>query len=208
MAEQDSFQKRQVAYKVSIEGILKGDFEKDDMSAHLKIGAVKISRVNVMGTVVLKSQEGYSNAIIDDGTGRVSARSFDGRNVFIGIDVGDIVLVIGKIREFNNERYIMAEIIKKIDGIGWLNVRKLELSSPVHAEIPPNLEEDVAEDMQELQGQNEKIYSMIKKLDSGDGAMIEDVIKNFGEDAEKIIQKLIENGDIFEIRPGKIKVLE
>ena len=50
---------------------------------------------------------------------------------------------------------------------------------------------------------------MIKKLDEGDGVLIDDVIKSSKiGDAEEIINRLLENGDIFEIKPGKLKILE
>ena len=52
-------------------------------------------------------------------------------------------------------------------------------------------------------------YSLIKKLDKGEGVTFEDVIKNSATSkAETIITKLLENGDVFEIKPGKLKVLE
>jgi len=54
-----------------------------------------------------------------------------------------------------------------------------------------------------------EVYSLIKKLDNGDGASFEDIIKNSkNAKVETIITRLLENGDVFEIKPGKLKVLE
>ena len=56
---------------------------------------------------------------------------------------------------------------------------------------------------------DQEIYLLIKKLDNGDGVLIDDVIRNSNNsNAEGIINKLLENGDIFEITRGKLKVLE
>ena len=56
---------------------------------------------------------------------------------------------------------------------------------------------------------SEGIYSLIKELDNGDGVSFEDILGKFkGAEAEAIINTLLENGNIFEIRPGRLKVLE
>jgi hypothetical protein len=53
------------------------------------------------------------------------------------------------------------------------------------------------------------ILDTIRKLDKGEGANINDIIKHSGlEKAEKYLKSLINEGEIFEIRTGKIKVLE
>lgn len=191
--QQESFQKRQIANKLRISDIL---------------DKCNVSRVNIIATVVYKSESpNYSSAIIDDGTGKILVRSFENSDKFAKTDVGDSVLVIGKIREFNNERYIMPEIFKKINNMRWADVRKLELKNaslsndskigdkaPI-AEVPANA--------------NEEIYLLIKSLDKGDGAPVDDVANSSNNaEAENIINKLLENGDVFEIKPGRLKVLE
>lgn len=193
--EQKQFQKRQVAIKTSISSILKWNFTKDNITG---------SRVSVMATLVYKSEDVYSGAIIDDGSGRVSLKNFENRIIFTNVDVGDVVLVIGRVREFSNERYILPEIVKKI-SMEWINVRKLELNGLEDDKVadPPDNGKD------EEIGLGKDVYEMIKKLDDGNGVAIEDLIKNsYFQDTERIINKLLENGDVFEIKPGKIKVLE
>ena len=211
-AEQKTFQKRQVAYKVRISDLLDGIFAKDDASAgYIKLGDVNVSRVNIISNVVYKSEQGqnFASCIVDDGTGKIILRAFENSSLFSKIDVGDFVLAIGRIREYNNESYIIPEIIKKLDGPEWMNVRKLEIS-----EFPPIQKIERANEKSEaldevIPGKFDVLYSLIKNLDNGEGAAIEEIIKNAGtEDAEDIINKLLENGDIFEIKPGRVKVLE
>ena len=211
-AEQKIFQKRQVAYKVRISDLLNGIFAKDDASAgYIKLGDMNISRVNIISNVVYKSEQeqNFSGCIIDDGTGKILLRAFENSSLFSKIDVGDFVLVIGKIREYNNERYIIPEIIKKLDDSAWMNFRKLEINNlPAIQKIEdsnekPESVEDFASDKFDL------LYSLIKNLDTGEGAPIEEIIKSSGtKDAEDVVNKLLENGDIFEIKPGRVKVLE
>ena len=201
--EQKTFQKRQIAHKVRVSDILNSNFTKDDLSAgYIKLNDVIVSRINLIGTIVYKSEEqSYSSSIIDDGTGKISLRSFNDSNSFSKIDVGDVVLLVGKIREFNNEKYIMPEILKKTD-IEWMNVRNLELKNNKVSDENKKSEEIIVEN-------DDEVYSLIKKLDKGDGVAFEDIIKNSTTSrAETIITQLLENGDVFEIKPGKLKVLE
>lgn len=202
--EQKQFQKRNVACKILISSILNGDFAKDDSSAgYVKINDAVISRVNVIANLVYKTEEnGYYNVIIDDGTAKVSLKSFEKKAFFSNIDVGDIILVIGRIREYANERYIMPEIIKKL-GITWMTLRKLELKE----EIISNKAEAATSTTENIDA-SKSVYELIKKLDNGEGVAIEDLMGSHDEDVEKIVNKLLENGDVFEIKPGKIKILE
>ena len=204
-----TFQKRQVAYKARISDILNSGFAKDDMSAgYIKLNGLNVSRVNVIASIILKSGDGmsYNSAMIDDGTGKIILRTFENTNLFSGVDVGDIVLVVGKIRVYNNERYIFPEIVKKLEKTEWMSLRKIELKNNI-IEVDNPAAEEIVDDP--IQNTNQEVYILIKRLDSGEGASIEEVIsESKNPDAEKIIGRLLENGDVFEIRPGKLKVLE
>jgi len=204
-----TFQKRQIAYKARVSDILNCSFSKDELSAgYIKLNGLNVSRVNVIANIVYKSgdDQNYNSALIDDGTGKILLRTFENTNLFAKADVGDIVLVIGKIREYNNERYILPEIVRKLEKFEWMNLRKIELKDNVIEQAKEPVNEAVEESAKNI---GEEIYLLIKKLDDGDGASIEDVIKESNNpDAEKIISRLLENGDVFEIKPGKLKVLE
>ena len=210
--EQKSFQKRQVAFKIWIADILNSSFNKDEISAgYIKIDNIIISRVNLIATLVYISAEesNYRSAVIDDGTGKISLRTFENSNIFSKADVGDAVLVIGRIREFNNEKYILPEILKKVNNVGWVNLRKAELREPRVSENNDLNSTSAAVAEEIIPSFNEDIYSLIKKLDTGEGAVIDEIIKNSGNNnAEEVINKMLASGDVFEIKPGKIKVLE
>lgn len=202
------FQKRNVACKARISDILNGRFVRDDASAgYIIIGGANVYRVNIIANFVYKSeQSNSSNAVIDDGTGKISLRAFENKNIFSKAEVGDFVLVIGRVREFSNERYIVPEIVKKIDHIEWVSLRKLELKNIGFENFKVNGEAPAAEAPPAV---SEEVYSLIKSLDNGNGADFDAVIKNSrNEGAEDAIGRLLESGDVFEIKPGKLKVLE
>lgn len=205
--------KRQVAFKVRIKDILNSNYVKEDgwQPNYLDINGNKISRVNIIGIVVLKNNN--DSVIIDDGTGKVQLRVFENNKSLENVDIGNAILMIGRPREFNSEKYIMPEIVKKIEDPKWIEIRKKELK--IYDKVIPN---NVIESSQEKKDivveevdvtPSEKVFNNIKKMDTGEGVIIEDVINNSNiENCEEIIKKLLENGEIFEVKPGKIKVLE
>ena len=203
-------QTRQIAYKIRIKDMLNSKYVKTEgfNPNYLEVNSQQISRINIIGVVVQKSElNNYKTLAIDDGTGKISARVFES-NPFLGqIDVGDIVLVIGRPREFSSEKYILIETIKTIDH-NWAKVRKLELEK--NSKKNSNRANDTSsaeEDAVDLSPAN-RIFKLIKELDKGSGVSIEELSSKNIKDADKLIDALLKEGDIFEIRPGKLKVLE
>lgn len=207
MSEEQRFQKRQTAYKIRIKDILDSKYVKTEgfNPNYLEINGKEISRINLMGVVVQKSDfNNYNTLIIDDGTGKISARIFESNVLFNQIEISDSVLIIGRPREFSNEKYVLIELIKKIDLL-WAKVRKLELGEMKDknslSENKPIKEEIVT-------SSTNQIVKLIKELDQGHGVSIEDISSKDIEDIDKIIDMLLKEGDIFEVKPGKLKVLE
>jgi hypothetical protein len=53
------------------------------------------------------------------------------------------------------------------------------------------------------------LIETVRALDTGSGADIDAVLSTNGlEGADKYLRTLIEEGELFETRPGKVKVLE
>jgi len=212
-------QKRQVAYKIMVNDILKGEYVKEDgewAPNYIKVGNKKVSRVNLMAVVVSKQDlenTNYQNILVDDGSGRISIRNFEEDSNFKSIEVGDFVLIIGRPREYLNEKYIVSEIIRKTDNTLWMEAKKLELSKGPEiktTETKEVIEEEIKENVEEgIRGINSQIFNLIKEIDKGEGANIQDVItKSQIVNVEEIIKNLLKHGEVFEIKPGKLKVLE
>jgi RPA family protein len=208
-----SEQRRQIAYKVSVSDILGSRYVKNEgwQPNMVVIGGLEVSRVNIIATVVTDPVQEYNSAsmILDDGTGKISVRSFDGLQIVKGVGIGMVVLVIARPREYNNEKYLIPEIVKPIQDPRWIDVRIKELDiSPMHnaleeAKLP------LSKVVENAANVASRAFGLVKKLDSGGGALFEEIVKELNSpDAESVIEKLLKDGEIFEIRPGWLKVLD
>jgi RPA family protein len=215
------YQKRQIARKVLISELIDNTYiVKEDGPNYIKIRDLKVSRVNIVAIVIsLEIEANIKTILIDDGTGKIPLRIFDSISVLDDVSVGDPVTIIGWIREYGEERYVTPEILKKIDDPKWIELRKKEISlsqlkNEIKTDIEENKEIEVIEDIEIIEevenlSKSDKIYELIKRLDSGSGANIEEIISESDDpNTEKIIISLMKEGDIFEIRPGRFKVLE
>ena len=215
MAEEQ--QKRQVARKLWIRDILAGTYIKEEgfKPNHIILkDNSAAARVNILGVAVSASSEGLPTIVVDDGSGRISVRAFEPSQQMAAVQIGDVVLVIGRPRQFGAEMYVLPEIVRKIPDLGWIEVRKLELSAtpPIEgaaAPVQPAPNTVTEEAVDDSFGLSETVMNAIRSLDTGAGADVDAVIEQVGAgNAEKAIQFLLQSGDVFEVSPGKLKVLE
>jgi len=209
---QDYSQERQVAHKIKVKTVLDEKFVKQEgmLPSYVLHGGKKISRLNIIGAIVSKdANELFESVMVDDGSGSISVRSFEKKGIFQDFVLGDVVLIIGKIREYGGERYIINEIIKKINDRKLVDLRKLELKLSELHYVPEKVRESEEVAEEEIETPLKKVFDVIKKLDAGEGADFYEVLKNAGiENGEETIEKLLKMGHIFELKPGKLKVLE
>ncbi len=202
--------KRETAVICSINTLLDGEFVRTEgwKPSYFSTNIGDVSRTNLMGVIVSKEPTG--NLYLDDGTGRILLRSFE-EQAFEDLNIGDFVMVVGRPRVYNEERYVLPEIISK-PGPRWGEYRKLQLKmrkANTRARSPEQKDKKIKLDPP-VQKTNyyQKILEFIKDLDNGGGADIEEVKKRSGApDAEGVVKKLIEEGEVFELRPGKLKIL-
>ena len=209
MDEIQKFQNRQTAYKVHIKDILNSKYTKREgfNPNYLGIKGKEISRVNVIGVVVQKSlMYNYKTIIMDDGSGEISARIFENDALLDNIQIGNVVLVIGRPREFSSEKYVLIEIIRKIDS-EWAKLRKLELNLDIKI-TNIDLKTEKLQNEIVIESPKNKILKLIKDLDEGEGVLVDNIAVNSKEDIDKIVSVLLKEGDVFEVKPGKLKVLE
>ena len=171
----------------------------------------EISRVNIVGVIVSK-EENDNNIlfILDDGTGNIQIRMFEPTEEAKSLSLGDLVTVIGRPREWESSKYIVPEIIKKLPDKDWYKVHQLEvkLKRKTTKKLPVDIEEESPEQEFET-GPYQKILNAISILDDGGGVDIQDIVSNIKiKNCDRIVRNLIEEGEIFEISPGKVKLLE
>lgn len=210
MNEKNSIQKRQTARWTNVNDLLSGSFIKNEdgsFSYRTKSGFV-VTRVNVFGVVLSKdSNDFFDGIVIDDGTGNIGVKSFDKKGIFENIEVGDIVNVVGKIREYNQTPFISVEFVKKSNNRAF-TLRKKEL--PVVQKFY-DIEKEQIQNVEEVVVSNDKdrILELLKELDEGDGVDIEILSeKSSMKNINEVVKELIRNGDVFEVMPGRLKVLE
>ena len=206
------YRKRETAYKLRIGDILGAHqvFEQSENPIKkllfVELGIKKIVRVNIIANVIDKyTSEGekrFSSITLDDGSGQIRARVFgEDINKLNDIAQGDTLVIIGLLRYFNQEIYILPEIIKKQDP-RYLLVRKLELEKM----NPP----ETSGERKEAKAFRDQIIEMIKAAESREGIEKEEIIMIIKAQPNLIsqeIQKLLEEGIIYEPRPGKVRYL-
>ncbi|MEM5778193.1 MAG: OB-fold nucleic acid binding domain-containing protein [Candidatus Aenigmatarchaeota archaeon] len=124
--------KRLTAKKASIGEIVNGRFIKKsgfESSYVLTNLGRKLSRVRVLGLIVdkfISADEKYATITLDDSTETIRCKAFINTKIFDGFGSGDLVDVFGKLKEYNEEIYIMPEIVVKVEP-NFETLRILEL---------------------------------------------------------------------------------
>ena len=226
---------RQTAYKVWISDLISNPYKKDPgewSPNYVLVGDKKVSRVNLLATVIMKyeSPEGNNISItLDDSSSSIRVKVWaDDLKLLQNVDIGDTILVIGRPREFSSEIYIVPEIVKKIDNHIWQKIRKLELEKEfgIREKIKPQeekkqeefkkpemlqplVEEETIEETSETDRQ--KILNLIEKNDTDKGADFNKVVLESGIEEQKaslIIEDLLKEGEIFQPSHSSLKLLK
>ncbi len=208
------FKKRETANKIRIGDLLRAKqiFEESEQQnkrlQSVELGDQKIVRVNIISNVVDKFEsEGesrFASITLDDGSGQIRARLFgEDTAKFKEFNQGDTVTLIGLVRSYNQELYLLPEIIRKTDP-RYLLVRKLELEK----EIPKILN---SEQKQQIIALKDEIIEMIKTAELKEGIEKEEIIMKLKHSQPEVItkeiKKLLEEGIIYEPKPGKVRYL-
>ncbi len=267
---------RSVAYKLKIADILNGSFikSKEDSESYLKAAGLKVKRVNIIA-VIISEIEDLRNILafeVEDGSGKIAVRHFPTeddklKETITSLGPGKIVTLIARPRSYNNELYLVAEIVKEIKDREWIKIRNYEIrlikekfyktkssgQETREESIKTTEKESIAkraeqeykqektieqiENINSAMGKKEeeikisethvstennagnsgaesyfdRMLSIISSLDSGKGAEYEEAIakaENAGiPEARKLLDNMLKEGDVFELRPGFIKVL-
>ena len=197
--------KRHIAYKLKIGDILDGKLMFDEEKFKcLELHDKKVSRVNVVANIIDKyvqdGEKKFASITLDDATGQLKMKVFgDEIEKFANFEQGDTIMAIGLLRHWNDEIYAIPEILKKKEP-RYLLVRKLET----------DISKPEVLDKTELNELKDKIIELIKKEESNGGAEISKIteeLKAQQDSINKEIKKLLEEGTVYEPRPGKVRYL-
>ena len=236
---------RQIAYKILIKELSEGKpvFEGDRFTS-IENSGKSILRTNIIGNVVdkyLNEERRYCVLTLDDGSSQIRLKGFsDQFDILKNPEIGDTVCVIGVLKFFNNELYVMPEIIRKADP-RWLSIRRLELGisdqksfseeayvspSPlisstsrsqslpnseyenkvqIQIEDPPLIltEERVGTtNIERVDSPKLKVLSIIQKEKEMGIEILSSIASMTVNDLNPIINELITEGEIYELKPG------
>ena len=90
-----------------------------------------VFRARILGTVVekfVREDQGYAVLRLDDGTETITIRAWkEGARELISFNPGDLIDVIGRVREFEGEVYLVPELVLRVEDPNWELVRELEI---------------------------------------------------------------------------------
>lgn len=197
--------KRHTAFKLKIGEVLAGNQITDgEKLKFIEANGKNVARVNLIANIVDKfiqdDEKKFASITLDDASGQIKLKTFgDDIEKLKSFEQGDTVLAIGMIREWNKEIYVTPEIIKKKQA-EYLLLRKLENEKNKPSEADKKQSTDI----------KEKIIDIIKREEVNGGAEIKKLTEELQAKQEVInqeIRKLLEEGAIYEPRPGKVRYL-
>ncbi|MFX1597448.1 MAG: OB-fold nucleic acid binding domain-containing protein [Promethearchaeota archaeon] len=240
--KKSSFKKRATAFKLNISDIIYGTYHKSEEGNFLDTRyGLKILRTHIMATVIEKfesnsestpsdaTRKDYATLTVDDGTGVIRIKAWqEDTNLIKSINIGDIIDIVGRIREYEDELYLMPEAINKVVDPNWELVHELEIIEAKREYLParpaPSKSEMAEEDtkdsyiVRELETTEETKAEMESKVSlqgtlfelveryRENGVSAEDLFQELSEFSKKDIKgaliSLIKEGAIYEPRPG------
>src|SRR3989344_2268150 len=124
------------AVKARIIEVVDGRFfqgSKDELTPSYIVDGFgrKIVRTNMIASLVEKyvnADGSYVSFTIDDGSGQIRVKAF-GEDVkkYENFKPGEEILVIGKVRQYKEELYIMPEVMKVVENMDYVSLRRLEI---------------------------------------------------------------------------------
>ena len=197
--------KRNVAFKLRIGDVLSSKpVIENEKLRFIEINNKNIVRVNLVANVIEKFvQEGekkFGSITLDDASGQIKLKVFgDDIKKLEAHNQGDTLNIIGLVRSWKGELYLTPEIIKKKEPT-YLIVRKLECDA-----LKPKVV-----DKEVLTQLKDNIIQIVKRDEEKGGSDIDNIIMELKSPPESInqeIRKLLEEGTIYEPRPGKVRYL-
>ncbi len=176
---------RQTARKVKIEDLIHGSYTRtpEGEPNHLITPwDQKLLRVNIIATVVekfVRDDGGYATLHLDDGTGTIRAKAWsEDVEEMEKFETGDIVRVIGKVREYEGEIHLVPEVLREMEDPNWELLQEVEILENRKKMYREGKEPDYEEKEGDSEFGTEEIE--IKPVKSGESEVIGE-IEDLGE---------------------------
>jgi RPA family protein len=219
---------RMTARKVRISELMNGRWvKKEGMEPSFVVtdSGEEVSRARVLGTVAARflAEDGnFGSITLDDGTDTIRAKTFKTVKPVDGFRVGDLVDLVGKVREYNGEIYIIPEVITTVRDPNMEILRKLELMKKAR-ELRASPPEAPTEEAPDKEGREDEAGDKEKK-EADEAELRKEILAAIGSDpegveyrvilervkapetrVEGILNEILAEGICYEPTPGKVK---
>ncbi len=155
---------RSTARKVKIEDLVKGNYTQTPEGEPNYLETPwneQLLRVNIMATIVdtfVRDDGGYATIHLDDGSETIRAKAWsEDVEEMKKFEVGELVNVIGKVREYEGEIHLVPEIIRAVENPNWELVRELEILEKRKKLLEEGIEPEFEEEEEETGMKTEEI---------------------------------------------------
>ena len=211
---------RLTAYKIWIASLINSPYVNNPgefAPNYIRVNGKEISRVNIIATVVNKyisDDANYVTIIVDDGSSQIRVKSWREDTLLLKeINVGDTILLIARIKNYQNEVYLLPEIVKKVNP-NWELVRKLELLkgygkvkieqvTKIKEEIIPNAETTKIEEITFTSTNlRNELLNLIEKNEDKSGIILDEMKLELHKEVTEIyniLEELIKEGQVYQV---------
>ncbi|MGY5864831.1 MAG: OB-fold nucleic acid binding domain-containing protein [Candidatus Thorarchaeota archaeon] len=207
---------RITAVRATISDIIGGDFREDTGPHVVSPFGVELRRVVVVGFVVNKfyregddSSKRFESITLDDGTDTIRIKVWGDEDsaVLEGVKENILALVIGKVRHYEEETYIIPEIVRELTDPNYMSLHLMERYKAILTRSGISLPSTVEEGQELLvstptapvapvTGKLAKdIVSYIQLEATDEGMPLKDIVvyfKDKGKDPDKVQTKVWE----------------
>ena len=215
------------AVRASISDITKGSFSNDNGPHIISPFGVELRRVVIMGFVINKfyregddtGKKRFESITVDDGTDTIGVKVWgeEDASVLEGVKENILALVVGRVREYNDEVYVMPEIVRELTDPNYMSLHLLERYNAILNRSGITMPESM-EQQQELLTPSSitvsgklanDIIAYVRLEAPPEGIPLKDIVTYFekkGQDSEKVQTKvfnLVAEGALNEVSIGK-----
>jgi RPA family protein len=192
------------------------DITQSNKSRSNSTGFENFNEVKIFGTVVSKRiyrSEGkveYGVLSVDDGSGStIQIKAWGNTTATIDrFQQGELVDVVGKLKQSKNEIYVVPEIIRRLDDPNWEIVRELEIIEGYLRRSKARIRGADLPDRQTVNLKSE-IVGIVDGEGGSTGIDYTELVKcikhSNEEEIKKTLNELLDQGIICETRPGRYR---
>jgi RPA family protein len=167
----------------------------------------KISRARILAVIASKfvsEDQNFGSITLDDSTDTIRVKTFKTIEPIKHVEIGDMVDVIGKVKEWNGEIYIVPEIIRKIEDPNLELLRKLEIAYKLRSKTSQkDLKTYSVSNKETLK---KEVLKLIQSYPEGiEYNELPEKINAPENSIESVVNELLGEGICYEPTPGKIK---